>query len=643
MSADVLRWLLWPLAHPSFLLRLWHPSPAPFLPLFDQLVPDRDHPEAARSAARAWLETHLPVGATPATEFEALVQALSVRPTPFADFDLTVARWGRPALFRLREYTEGGAQGHHELHLHLGGAVPFEALWRRWRKVPQTRRVFQKQSMPDPLRTWVGHGKTWADLIDTLPKRRLTPHHHALATSLRFELMHQRQDQGLAPFNEVYGRYVKTQKHPEDAFAENHDRLVVRAALRPFARQGVALIELRPALTYSRGKLCERIREKLGRIITTWLDLLPELDTPPMLALVPSLLKQEKGTDWQHQQDIWLEQARALLELLDASPLLRRFVAGLDAAGQERGCPPRVFKPIFDLIRSYNTRHNQALSTLTQDPVWLKQNAKAVRDGEAGETLPSRLGLTLHVGEDFADPLTGLRHLGEAIEILDLQPGDRLGHALAAGLDPPKLGRLLQRLHGKAEPTISKPRADHLLDLAWLARILENDAALPPMLVQAMAHTFNDPTHFGQLAEDLFRPGPEAGVRLPWVRYLTPKDVDARDCLHLQLDVLWARRFERARKHVIGLIRERQLVIESCPTSNLSVAGLAEPVTSTFLEIDPPLRVVVATDDPGLFGVWPTEELARFPHHRPRLDRQSESAAFVRRVTQAPSIHPKAR
>lgn len=45
-----------------------------------------------------------------------------------------------------------------------------------------------------------------------------------------------------------------------------------------------------------------------------------------------------------------------------------------------------------------------------------------------------RLGLTVHAGEDFADPMTGLRNIWEAAVNLDLGEGDRIGHALAAGL-----------------------------------------------------------------------------------------------------------------------------------------------------------------------------------------------------------------
>ena len=43
---------------------------------------------------------------------------------------------------------------------------------------------------------------------------------------------------------------------------------------------------------------------------------------------------------------------------------------------------------------------------------------------------------TFHAGEDFYHLLGGLRAIYEAITFLDLQRGDRIGHATAAGVDP---------------------------------------------------------------------------------------------------------------------------------------------------------------------------------------------------------------
>jgi len=46
-----------------------------------------------------------------------------------------------------------------------------------------------------------------------------------------------------------------------------------------------------------------------------------------------------------------------------------------------------------------------------------------------------RLRATFHVGEDFLDIVDGLRAIDEAVKFLGLGEGDRIGHALALGVD----------------------------------------------------------------------------------------------------------------------------------------------------------------------------------------------------------------
>ena len=57
----------------------------------------------------------------------------------------------------------------------------------------------------------------------------------------------------------------------------------------------------------------------------------------------------------------------------------------------------------------------------------------------------ARLGMTFHVGEDFVDPMTGLRQIHEACTTFDLRERDRLGHCIAASLTKEELVRLLNR------------------------------------------------------------------------------------------------------------------------------------------------------------------------------------------------------
>lgn len=76
-------------------------------------------------------------------------------------------------------------------------------------------------------------------------------------------------------------------------------------------------------------------------------------------------------------------------------------IVGVDAAASEFDTPPEVFAPVFKKLRKRGFQH-----------------------------------FTYHAGEDFYHLLGGLRAIYEAITFLDLQRGDRIGHATAAGVDP---------------------------------------------------------------------------------------------------------------------------------------------------------------------------------------------------------------
>lgn len=76
-------------------------------------------------------------------------------------------------------------------------------------------------------------------------------------------------------------------------------------------------------------------------------------------------------------------------------------LVGIDACANEMHASPEVFAPAFRMLR------------------------------ERG--FPN---CTFHAGEDFMHLLSGIRAVYEALEFLDLQAGDRIGHATALGIDP---------------------------------------------------------------------------------------------------------------------------------------------------------------------------------------------------------------
>jgi len=126
---------------------------------------------------------------------------------------------------------------------------------------------------------------------------------------------------------------------------------------------------------------------------------------------------------WEQQAEGWSADIEHLLATLRESPALRYFVVGVDAASLELGCPPRALKAAFSKVRAYN-RSLQVVSSRPcrlMNVTWLCQLVAesahpdtvfdVIQDRNVAGT---RLGITLHVGEDFIDPVTGLRHIWEA-------------------------------------------------------------------------------------------------------------------------------------------------------------------------------------------------------------------------------------
>lgn len=91
----------------------------------------------------------------------------------------------------------------------------------------------------------------------------------------------------------------------------------------------------------------------------------------------------------------------ALISLRNSGSKNGKTIVGIDAAASEFDTSPEVFAPVFKKLREKGFQH-----------------------------------FTYHAGEDFYHLLGGLRAIYEATTFLNLQRGDRIGHATAAGVDP---------------------------------------------------------------------------------------------------------------------------------------------------------------------------------------------------------------
>lgn len=132
------------------------------------------------------------------------------------------------------------------------------------------------------------------------------------------------------------------------------------------------------------------------------------------------------------------DETLALVEFLSKSSIYSRFIFGIDAANQEIGCRPEVFSQVFRYLRDVEYKD-----------IFTKQIHRALK------------GITYHVGEDFIDIIDGLRAIYEAIIFLNLQSGDRLGHAIALGVNA-------QEYYDLKEKCLYKTKQDLLDDYIFL-------------------------------------------------------------------------------------------------------------------------------------------------------------------------------
>jgi hypothetical protein len=652
-------------------------------------------PASARDAGMRWLqEEGVLKASSPERAWATLLGALRDDRRVAQD----LAALGLPELFPKRRGSTGRAEAPApplaELHAHLRGSVPFMALWvgwltdERWRAsvrrpeytvedVPWrqtwadlTQRASEDRwpggppTLPADLSqrgvaeaTWVQGAarrvSRWSGASDDLLKREVRVLAIANTIYRGLLVLPGRDEPGLTAFTEAFQRSSKAQRR--DRAEGAHLRQTVRAVIKRFVSDGVAVLELRPTFERRPAALRARLREILLAYLEhllEWQKAEPPDRAPLVLGLVLSFVKQE-GAQW------WDVQLDALLTLLEEEPLYRWFVVGIDAAGRERGAPIGQLSRVVERLRDWHRRHGAdsapAGVTLPIDALCEalkgKTSAEEALDAwlaAARDTLHPgwpRLGVTMHAGEDFADPLTGLRAVDEALTTLDLRPGDRLGHALATALDEPLLKELLDRrvdrgrLGVKREKNndwLQKARGEHILDLAWASQQLQGEqrelalAELGATLSRAWAGR-------GELAQlsSVMSPTRPGEVRFPTVLFDRPADSDEHSHEWVLLNDGARARFERLRCLVLSRVIARGVVIETCPTSNKIVMDLKTPPAKTFLSArGGGLRVVIATDDPGLFGVWPKEELERLTadeDQREALRAEGLRHAFTRR------------
>lgn len=136
------------------------------------------------------------------------------------------------------------------------------------------------------------------------------------------------------------------------------------------------------------------------------------------------------------------QQALCIAECLSNSEYYCRRIRGIDAANHEFGTPPEAFAPVFRFLHNFRVSDFARETLLKKEPV-------------------HRLSTTYHAGEDFLDIAGALRTIDEAVTFLEMQRGDRIGHALGLGVAP----EIHYQLKGHR---IFLRRQDRLDDLIWI-------------------------------------------------------------------------------------------------------------------------------------------------------------------------------
>ncbi|MBF0097818.1 MAG: hypothetical protein HQM05_10830 [Magnetococcales bacterium] len=163
------------------------------------------------------------------------------------------------------------------------------------------------------------------------------------------------------------------------------------------------------------------------------------LRLPPRHARVRQRIRQEAvrienflySQDWQniHLWDLFLYGAGDKAPLFPDREKFQRqrmnitaLLGGLDVAGIETHTPPEVYAPVIRALRRM--------------PRWRENGDIVSLWPYAPLNFHPRLRLMVHAGEDFPHIIQGMRRIDETVQYYQMSQGDRLGHALAIGIDP---------------------------------------------------------------------------------------------------------------------------------------------------------------------------------------------------------------
>lgn len=132
----------------------------------------------------------------------------------------------------------------------------------------------------------------------------------------------------------------------------------------------------------------------------------------------------------------------AIYKMREENQKIASRVLGIDACSNELYIRPEVYGQVYRFLKGHLAINDYQ------------------RLFNKGKSIP-KLKATYHVGEDFLDVIDGLRAIDEAKIFLNLTHGDRLGHAIALGID-------VEEWYRKKNNRIFLSKQALLDNVAWL-------------------------------------------------------------------------------------------------------------------------------------------------------------------------------
>ena len=174
-----------------------------------------------------------------------------------------------------------------------------------------------------------------------------------------------------------------------------------------------------------------------------------------------------------------IKRAKALVKFINSGSKLANRIVGIDACASEIGCRPEVFGQVYRYLQNVDFEFGLG-NTL------LNGMGKKIKN----------LNNTYHIGEDFFDIADGLRAIDELLLFCGLKRGDRLGHALALGINPEEYYRSKNNI-------LVIGKQDLLDDIVWvLCKSKEYDYKIQPDLKLKLEQQYID------LYDDLYNVDP---------------------------------------------------------------------------------------------------------------------------------------